>query len=115
MTGGLKEQVTNGEDWFGIGIEPSAKALIGSQDIPYIFEDRVSQDDVVDALVKLYEDKEATRAMGLAGREHVIKNYSFKDYCKKWDDLLKSVHDRYGSWETRNHYNRWELLEVEND
>ena len=23
MTGGLQEQVTNGKDWFGIGIEPS--------------------------------------------------------------------------------------------
>ena len=30
MTGGLQEQVTDGEDWFGIGIEPASKAIIGS-------------------------------------------------------------------------------------
>ena len=35
MTGGLQEQVTDGEKWFGIGIEPSSKALIGSQQVPY--------------------------------------------------------------------------------
>lgn len=34
MTGGLQEQVTDGADWFGIGIEPCSKALIGSQEVP---------------------------------------------------------------------------------
>ena len=40
MTGGLQEQVTDGQDWFGIGIQPASKAVIGSQDVPYIYEDR---------------------------------------------------------------------------
>ncbi len=52
MTGGLQEQVTDGEEWFGVGLEPASKAVIGSQDIPYIFEDRLRGDDVVDALEK---------------------------------------------------------------
>jgi glycogen synthase len=25
MTGGLQEQVTDGENWFGVGIEPTSK------------------------------------------------------------------------------------------
>ncbi len=33
MTGGLQEQVTNGEEWFGVGIEPASKAVIGSQEV----------------------------------------------------------------------------------
>ena len=115
MTGGLQEQVTDGENWFGVGIQPAAKAMIGSQQIPYIFEDRVSGDDVVEALTDMYENREKLKEMGAAGRNHVVENYNFKDFCKKWDDLLKSIHDRYGSWETRNHYKRWELLEVKND
>ena len=41
MTGGLQEQVTDGEQFFGIGIEPASKAIIGSQEIPWIYEDRV--------------------------------------------------------------------------
>ena len=38
MTGGLQEQVTDGEEWFGIGIEPASKAIIGSLDVPYILK-----------------------------------------------------------------------------
>ena len=29
MTGGLQEQVTDGKNWFGFGIEPSSKCIIG--------------------------------------------------------------------------------------
>ena len=47
MTGGLQEQVTDGENWFGIGIEPTSKAVIGSQEVPYICEDRVSKEDFI--------------------------------------------------------------------
>ena len=46
MTGGLQEQVTDGEKWFGVGIEPASKAIIGSQQVPYIYEDRVSSMDI---------------------------------------------------------------------
>ena len=112
MTGGLQEQVTDGEDWFGIGIEPVAKAVIGSQEIPFIYEDRVSEEDVVNALVELYNKREELADIGMLGRNHVIKNYNFQDFCVKWDELLKSINDRHGSWETRNHYKRWELIEV---
>ena len=30
MTGGLQEQVTNGKEWFGWGIQPCSKTVIGS-------------------------------------------------------------------------------------
>ena len=114
MTGGLQEQVTDGESWFGVGIEPSSKAIIGSQDIPYIYEDRVSQEDVVSALEQLYnkKTKEELSDIGAQGREHVLKNYNYKDFCTKWESLIRSIHDRYGSWDTRKNYQSWELLEV---
>ena len=112
MTGGLQEQVTDGESWFGVGIEPAAKAVIGSQDIPYIYEDRVSQESVVDALVDLYNKRDELGKIGELGREHVLKNYNYKDFCKNWDGLIRAINDRYGSWETRKNYKTWELIEV---
>ena len=113
MTGGLQEQVTDGENWFGIGIEPSSKALIGSQQVPYIYEDRISQEDFVDALVKIYEMSQEERDnLGAMGREHVVKNYSFENYKKQWIDLLDRVHEEHGSWENRKNYNSWQLLNV---
>ena len=37
-TGGLQEQVTDGEVEFGVGIEPTSRAVIGSPQVPYICE-----------------------------------------------------------------------------
>jgi glycosyltransferase involved in cell wall biosynthesis len=113
MTGGLQEQVTDGKHWFGIGIEPASKGVIGSQDVPYIYEDRVSGDDVIAAMVKMHEmGPEAREALGKMGREHVDKNYSFESYQKRWVDLMLRVHEEHGSWENRKNYQSWELIEV---
>ena len=111
MTGGLQEQVTDGEEWFGIGLEPSSKAIIGSQQVPFIYEDRLNGEDVVNALVEMYNmDKEKREEMGRKGTEHVKKNYGYQKYCDSWDELLTKVHEKYGSWENRK-YKSWHFKE----
>ena len=113
MTGGLQEQVTDGENWFGVGIEPASKAIIGSQDIPWIYEDRVSGKDVVDAMVKIYEmNKKERDKLGEMGRKHVNTNYNFSEYGDKWDQVITYLMDKHGSWEARKNYKSWELIEV---
>ena len=113
MTGGLQEQVTDGENWFGIGLEPTSKAIIGSQEIPFIYEDRLSQEVVVDALKKIYNMSKQDRAkLGKAGRDHVLKNYSPEKYAKEWEETLDRVIEKHGSWDTRKGYKAWELIEV---
>ena len=54
MTGGLQEQVVLGSDATGIPLIPESKAVIGSQDVPYIYEDRLSEAQVVNALKKCW-------------------------------------------------------------
>lgn len=113
MTGGLQEQVTDGEEWFGIGLEPSSKAIIGSQEIPWIYEDRLDEEKVVEALEKMYNmTKEQRRELGRKGRQHVESNYNFETYSKNWDELLTSVHENLGSWDTRKNYQSWKLMEL---
>jgi len=110
MTGGLQNQVTDGENWFGVGLEPASKAIIGSQQVPYIYEDRVNKDDFVNGLVSLYEMTQEDRAaMGMAGREWTQKQYNFTDFMQKWDDLLTSINEEQGSWETRAGYLPYEV------
>jgi glycosyltransferase involved in cell wall biosynthesis len=113
MTGGLQEQVTDGNNWFGIGIEPASKAIIGSQQVPYIYEDRISEEDVVNAMLKMYnmseEEKNKLSKMGL---EHVEKNYNFKNFKAAWPKLLNNVHEKFGSWDNRKNYKPWHLLEI---
>jgi glycosyltransferase involved in cell wall biosynthesis len=113
MTGGLQEQVTDGENWFGIGIKPASKALIGSQQVPYIYEDRISEEGFINALTKMYEMSEEDRlSLGQEGREHILKNYAFENYQSQWVELMDGVHERHGSWENRKIYSPWKLTKV---
>jgi glycosyltransferase involved in cell wall biosynthesis len=113
MTGGLQEQVTNGEEWFGVGIEPSSKAIIGSQEVPWIYEDRVNKQDFIDALLKLYNmSKEERKELGMKGRQHVLDNYSFEKFNSLWVETVDDIFAKHGSWETRKNYKSWHLLEV---
>lgn len=113
MTGGLQEQVTDGENWFGIGLEPSSKALIGSQQVPYIYEDRLSEEQVVGALETFYNmSKEEREEMGRLGMEHVKENYNFLLFKERWIELMDDVTERLGSWDTRKEYKPWEIREI---
>lgn len=113
MTGGLQEQVTDGDEWFGVGIEPSAKAIIGSQDVPFIYEDRISREDCVNAMKEIFFKTPAEREeMGKKARQHVINNHHIKDYSGAWYTVLNEVIEKNGSWDTRKNYNNWELIEV---
>ena len=113
MTGGLQEQVTDGKDWFGIGLEPAAKYVIGSQEVPFIYEDKVSKEQFLEALEKMYNmTKKQRKEMGLKGRKHVIKNYNKDELLKQWDELLTKIYKEKGSWSDRKQYERWSLKEV---
>ena len=113
MTGGLQEQVTDGEEWFGIGLQPSSKSVIGSQDVPYIYEDRLSKKDVVNAFLKMYNmTKEEREEMGRKGRKHVMDNYSFAKYSGNWYEAFRHVFENFGSWDTRKNYKHWSIEEL---
>tara|TARA_Y100001938_G_C8099766_1_gene440780 strand:+ start:5474 stop:6721 length:1248 start_codon:yes stop_codon:yes gene_type:complete len=113
MTGGMQEQVTDGEKWFGFGLKPSSKAIIGSQDVPYIYEDRVSKEDFLEAMTNFYNMSVDERAeMGRLGREHVKNNYSLAQYSGLWYQTFKDVFDNMGSWEERKNHKSWEMFEL---
>ena len=132
MTGGLQEQVTDVgkvthdimvkrnnkvkkviEYEHGIGIEPASKSIIGSQEVPYIYEDRISKEDFIKALHTMYNmPKEDRDKLGQAGRKHVEENYSFERFSKGWIELMDDIHERHGSWDTRKNYTAWSLKEV---
>lgn len=113
MTGGLQEQVTDGVNWFGIGIEPTSKAIIGSQEVPYIYEDRLDEQSVVDALTQFHNFSKQERAlMGKLGRKHLNDNYHMSAFGEKWDEIISGVIENRGSWDTRKNYQAWELREV---
>jgi glycosyltransferase involved in cell wall biosynthesis len=113
MTGGLQEQVTDGKNWFGWGIQPSSKAVIGSLQVPYIYEDRISQEDFTNTLTKaLNISKTKYDKMSKLGMEHVKNNYSFEKFNSSWVSAIEEIIEKHGSWENRKVYKRWHLMEV---
>lgn len=113
MTGGLQEQVTNGKDWFGVGILPSSKSVIGSQDVPYIYEDRIDKGQFHSALSKIYNISAVERRkMGMMGKQHVEENYNFEGFKKSWINFIDKIVEEGGSWETRKNYNGIRFMEV---
>lgn len=111
-TGGMQDQMTDGSTEFGVLIKPASSAVIGSQDVPYIYEDRVSNEDVVNAMLKIHNmTREERKALGMKAVEFVNKNFSFEQFGASWDRILKDVHERHGSWETRKGYTAWTVKE----
>mgnify|MGYP003114190972 CR=1 FL=1 len=107
-TGGLQEQITDGEHEFGVAIEPCSKQIVGSQLVPYVMEDRLSQEDFLAAAMKIYEATiKERKQMGSLGRAHVIKNYNFDDFNESWVSLMEDIFKQYGSWENRAQYQNW--------
>ena len=112
-TGGLQEQVEDEGKTFGIGLEPNSKCIIGSQQIPWIYEDRLDGKQVTDALETIYKTPKKQRLkMGEDGRKYVMKNYNFDNFNKTWVELLTQIHEEEGSWDTRKYHKRWSLEEI---
>jgi len=110
MTGGLQEQVTDGEDYFGIPIYPSSKMIIGSQKVPYIYEDRISKEDFHKALNDwLSKTAEERRLIGSKAREYVLENYNVEKNAREWNELLSALYEKNGSWESRKNSKAYEV------
>ena len=111
-TGGLQDQVRNGDQLFGIEIIPSSQAVIGSQEVPYIYEDRIAEQQMVGALNTFTDiPKETRKLIGQSGRQHVIDNFNFTDFINRWDKIFTDTYENKGSWPNRA-YKAWELIEI---
>jgi glycosyltransferase involved in cell wall biosynthesis len=113
VTGGLQDQILTPGKQFGIPLFPSSKSIIGSQQVPYIYEDRIDKGQFMSALTKMHQmGRKNRRALGIECREHVIENFGFNSFNSAWVDFMSKVHEELGSWDTRKGYNNIVLMEV---
>jgi len=112
-TGGMQDQMTDGKEVFGVLIDPASRAIIGSQEVPFIYEDRVSKEDFVSALEKIHNmSREERKELGRKGHEYINKDFNFEQFSARWDKILTDIHQKHGSWETRKNYQSWKLKEI---
>lgn len=103
-TGGLTRQVVNCNDGTinGIALEPDCRDLVGSQNVPYIYEDHVSNEKVANGLMELYEMGIEKRAeIGTRARAYAQNEFSLTRMVNDWHYTLKET---IKNW--RNRYTR---------
>ena len=90
-TGGLTRQVIDHRDNSenGVAIRPVLKNLVGSQNVPYIYEDYVSTEDVAAGILKMYSlDSKSRQNLSLKVKKYAKKEFSYEKTIDMWHDSL---------------------------
>ena len=112
-TGGLTRQVVDHRDGSenGVAMDIEFKSLVGSQSVPYIYEDYVSCETTAAAIKKIFDLSEEEReSLSSKVQLYVMEEFNYDDAIDKWHDTLtKTIKD----WkEGKSTTNRFELLEI---
>lgn len=115
-TGGETRQVIdyrNGNE-LGVGIEPSKRSLVGSQLVPYIFEDFCTERQVADAFMKIYELTPEEKAdLKIKMADYLEHEFKYENMIKSWDEtMLKCVED-FKAKKEAGKLKRWKLTTIE--
>ena len=97
-TGGLIRQVINHKDGTenGVAIQPTLKNLVGSQNVPYIYEDYVSVEDVADGILKMYSlDDKSKENLSIKVKKYVQEEFSYEKTIDLWHDSLIDTIDHW--------------------
>jgi glycosyltransferase involved in cell wall biosynthesis len=96
-TGGLQEQPIDDQgNVYGVLIEPVARSLQGSQQIPYIYDDHGADADWVAAYRKMYDMSwDERKELGRKGSEWVRKAYSMEGMVSSWDKVIQQEVAKY--------------------
>jgi len=102
----LKDTPKHGE-WV-VPVWPSAINVNGSIPTPYIFEDRVNNHEVADAIMKIYNwTKEERKTKGKEGREWAKKNLSNKIMC---DSLTDGIENTINNFKPKERFNLYKII-----
>lgn len=110
-TGGLTRQVVDHRDGTtnGVALEIRCKSLVGSQSVPYIYEDYVDVKETSEAIYKLYKmSNEERREIGLKARDYALSEFNFQKTIDEWDRTMEEAILKFKN----NPEKRWTIEEV---
>jgi len=96
-TGGLTRQVVDHRDGShnGVALDVEMQTLVGSQQVPYIYEDYVSCESVSQAFMKMFEMSDVERKeLSRKVRNYVTSEFDYDKTINLWDQtMLKTIED----------------------
>ena len=91
-----------------IPVWPSAINLNGSVPTPFIFDDRVNDEETANAIGRMYEmGREERKERGLKGREFMMNNLSNKIMC---DKMIEGIEQTFENWKPRERFNLYRIV-----
>lgn len=83
-------------NWWGVPVFPTIRSCVGGQQVPYIYEDRATHDDIVNALVQLYDMGRAKRReLGAKASEWARKEFSMEQMINDWHNVIQTGIERH--------------------
>jgi len=98
-TGGLTRQVVDHRDGTenGIALDIEFQTLVGSQHVPYIYEDYCSTDKIADAFMEMYDmSPDDRKSLGQKAKKYVKEEFGYQKTIDLWH---KSLTDLTNKWE----------------
>ena len=109
-TGGMTRQVIDHNDGSenGVGLNIESKTLVGSQSVPYIYEDYVSCKTISDGIMKLYKNTPSEKIqLSEKVYNYAKKEFNYSNMIDSWHEKLIEVHDKW-----QKNYKRWEKVSL---
>ncbi len=109
-TGGMTHQVVDHRDGSenGIALEPEVKSLVGSQLVPYIYEDHISNKTVAEAILKMYEfGPEKRSELGKKALSYARSEFDIKKLISEWDRTLEETMNKF-----KTEYKSWSITQL---
>ena len=107
-TGGLTRQVVDHRDGTenGAAIDVKIKSLVGSQAVPFIYEDYAACDEVAEGIMKIYSLNDFEKEMLSEKVQDYAKNeFGMQNTIDMWHDTMLKTLD---TWKENN--KKWELF-----
>lgn len=106
-TGGLTRQVVDHRDGSenGVALDISCKTLVGSQGVPYIYEDYASVEDISNAILKMYEMSDDERkSLSQKVKSYVDSEFNYQNTIDMWDETLAATIENFKSKNGRQNF-----------
>ena len=109
-TGGLTRQVVDHRDGTenGVAVDVDVQSMVGSQQVPYIYEDYTRPESLADAYMKMYEMSEDERKeLSKKVKSYVESEFDMQTTIDLWHETLSECID---NWQDR--YQRYDCTTI---
>ena len=97
-TGGLTRQVVDHRDGShnGVACDVDLKTLVGSQSVPYIYEDYTSTQSFSNAMMKIYEMSDQEKAkLSKKVKDYADHEFRYQDTVDEWHNTMLAAIENF--------------------